>query len=74
MLKLNLRVMMAERKLSNKELIAMSGVSSATISRLKMLDEIQNISGHVIYKLCRALDCTPNDLLTLVDTDDEGCP
>lgn len=63
MIRWKLRVLMAERQINNKQLIADTGLSSATISRLKNTNELKQITGDVLDALCIALDCTPNDLI-----------
>mgnify|MGYP001431532313 CR=1 FL=1 len=55
MLRWKLRLLMADKKISNKELSERSGLSTRTISRLKLLDEIEQISGRVLNDLCEGL-------------------
>lgn len=50
-----LRVLMAEKKISNKELAERSGVHRVTISNLKQTDELKQITGDVLNKLCNGL-------------------
>ncbi len=63
MIRWRLRVLMAEKKLNNKTLAEMTGIHRTTISRLKNLDEVKQISSDILNALCIALNCTPNDLL-----------
>jgi DNA-binding Xre family transcriptional regulator len=73
MIRWRLRVLMAEKNITNKELSDLSGIHRTSISKLKNTDEIEQISGRVINSLCNALTIayrargdnriiTPNDL------------
>ena len=46
---------MAEKRISNKELAELSYIHPTSISKLKNLDEIEQISGRVLNNLCSAL-------------------
>ena len=70
MIKWRLRVLMAERKISNKQLAEMTGIHRVTISRLKNMDELTQISGDVLNSLCKVLDVHPGDLL-IYESDDK---
>jgi putative transcriptional regulator len=50
-----LRVLMAEKNISNKELAERSGVHRVSISKLKQSDELKQITGDVLNKLCNGL-------------------
>jgi putative transcriptional regulator len=50
-----LRVLMAEKNISNKELAERSKVHRVTISNLKQADTISQITGDVLNKLCNGL-------------------
>lgn len=63
MIRWRLRVLMAEKNLKSKTLAEQTGIHATTISRLRTTDDLKQISGHVLDKLCNALDCTPNDLI-----------
>ncbi len=63
MIRWRLRVIMAEKNLNNKKLAEISGVHATTISRLKNVDKVKQISSEILNALCMALQCTPNDLL-----------
>lgn len=73
MIRWRLRVLMAEKNISNKELSERSGIHRTSISKLKNIDEIEQISGRVLNNLCHAMTLayrvrgddriiTPNDL------------
>jgi putative transcriptional regulator len=63
MIRWRLRVLMAEKNISNQKLSELSGLHRVTISKLKRSDELKQISGDTINRLCNALECTPNDLM-----------
>lgn len=50
-----LRVLMAEKNISNKELAERSGVHRVTISNLRQTDTLKQITGDVLNKLCNGL-------------------
>lgn len=50
-----LRVIMAEKNISNKELSERSGIHRVSISKLKKTDELTQITGNVLNKLCNGL-------------------
>ncbi|BAZ02726.1 hypothetical protein NIES37_67390 [Tolypothrix tenuis PCC 7101] len=55
MIRWRLRILMAEKKISNKELAELSGIHPTSISKLKNADEIEQISGRVLNSLCNGL-------------------
>ena len=55
MIRWRLRMLMAEKNISNKELSALSGIHPTSISRLKNADELEQISGRVLNRLCNGL-------------------
>ena len=55
MIRWRLRILMAEKKISNKELAELSGIHPTSISKLKNADEIEQISGRVLNNLCNGL-------------------
>ena len=68
MIKNNLRVLLAIRKIRMTELSRISGVGYGTVFGLYH-EKITRIEFETLNKLCNALECTPNDLL--VYTPDE---
>jgi putative transcriptional regulator len=84
MIRWRLRVLMAEKKISNKELAELSEVHATSISKLKNIDEIEQISGRVLNNLCNGLTkayrirgdnriITPTDLFNYTyDGDDDN--
>lgn len=63
MVKWRLRVIMADRDISIRDLAKKSGFHSNTIAKWRKADEQPRISGPEIDKLCDALDCTHLDLV-----------
>ncbi len=85
MIRWQLRMLMAEKKITNKELSERSGVHRTSISKLKNIDEIGLISGRVISSLCYGLTLayrvrgdnriiTPNDLFNYTYDGDDWQP
>lgn len=48
-------MLMAEKNISNKELSELSGVHRTSISKLKNADELEQITGRVLNRLCNGL-------------------
>jgi putative transcriptional regulator len=69
-IRVRLSVMMAERKMSLTELSALVGVSIQNLSILKS-GRARAIRFSTLEALCRALDCTPGELIDL-EEEDEG--
>lgn len=63
MIRWRLRVLMAEKNITNQKLAELSGLHRVTISKLKKSDDLKQISGDTLNRLCSALECTPNDLM-----------
>lgn len=74
MIRWRLRVLMAEKKISNKELAESSGLHRVTISKLKRTDELGQITGETINSVLNGLNklyrqkgesriLTPSDLI-----------
>lgn len=66
MLKNKLSALMGAKRIKIYELAEMSGVSRSTIFRL-YYDKTNTISFATIENICKALECTPNDLFEVVD-------
>lgn len=58
----NLDVMLARRKMSSNELAEKIGITPANLSILKT-GKAKAIRFSTLDSICRALDCTPADLL-----------
>jgi len=68
MIRINLDVMMARRKMSLTELAERVGLTLANLSILKN-EKAKAIRFSTLDALCRALDCQPGDLLEYVGED-----
>ena len=62
MIVVNLDVMMAKRKISLNELSERVGITLANLSILKN-NKARAIRFSTLDAICRALDCTPQDIL-----------
>lgn len=74
-------MLMAEKNISNKELSELSGIHRTSISKLKNADELEQITGRVLNRLCNGLTrayqargdnkvITPGDLFAYTFDDD----
>ncbi len=59
---INVDVMMAKRKVSSNELAEQVGITPANLSILKT-GKAKAIRFTTLDTICRALDCTPGDIL-----------
>jgi len=66
-LKWNLRQLMADRKVKNKDLAEALGVHWTSISRMKSADEMPRIDGESLATICKVLKCRLADLVEEVD-------
>ena len=58
-----------DKDLKKKNLAEMAGVSTYTINKL---NRNENVTVEVLAKICRALDCTMDDILEVLDNENEG--
>lgn len=61
--------MMSERKISSTELAEAIGTTTVNLSRIKN-GHIRGIRFNTLEHLCRALDCTPGDLLEIMSEEE----
>jgi putative transcriptional regulator len=61
-----LRVVMADRKMTNQALAQIVEMNPVSISKLKNADDFPKIGGETLAKLCDALHCTPSDLIEYI--------
>ena len=69
MIILRLDRMLAERKISSKELAERVGISQVNMSRIKT-GKVSAIRFSTLDAICRALDCQPGDVLEYMPDDD----
>lgn len=67
MIIVNLDVMMAKKKMSLNELSDIVGITPTNLSILKT-GKAKAIRFSTLDAICRALDCTPGDILEYQDT------
>ena len=58
-----------DKDLKKKDFAEMAGVSTYTINKL---NRNENVTVEVLAKICRALDCTMDDILEVLDDENEG--
>ena len=58
----NLDVVMAQRKISSRELARVSGITEANLSLLKR-GKVKGVRFETLASICRHLDCQPGDIL-----------
>ncbi|MEM6347783.1 MAG: helix-turn-helix transcriptional regulator [Bacteroidota bacterium] len=66
MIRVNLSLMMAKRKMKLNDLSALVGVSVTNLSLLKT-EKVKGIRFKTLAAICSALDCQPGDLLEYID-------
>lgn len=69
MIILRLDRMLAERKISSKELAGRVGISQINMSRIKT-GKVSAIRFSTLDAICRALDCQPGDVLEYMPDDE----
>jgi len=63
MIEWRLSVLMAQRRLKTKDLVAISGLSEGVIKKLRPRETIDQINIKTLNALCNALKCGTNDLM-----------
>ena len=69
MIILRLDRMLAERKISSKEIAGRVGISQVNMSRIKT-GKVSAIRFSTLDAICRALDCQPGDVLEYMPDDE----
>lgn len=70
MIRVNIDVMLAKRKMSVTELSERVGITMANISILKN-GKAKAFRFETMDKICKALDCQPGDILEYIPDDEE---
>ena len=65
----NLWHILLDRDLKKKDLAKIAGVSTYTINKL---NRNENVTVEEKKKICKALDCTMDDILEVLDNENEG--
>lgn len=68
MIRWRLRIVMADRNVSAHDLAEWMGMSRVSVSRLRNTrnDSFPRITGDVLNKLCKYLNCLPGDLIEYI--------
>lgn len=69
MIVMRLDHMLAERKVTGKELAERIGISPVNLSRIRT-GKINAVRFSTLEAMCRALDCQPGDLLEYIPDDE----
>lgn len=70
MIKFTVKVMLAKREMTQKELADRTGIRPPTISAI-CTGSIKHLPVEALNKICAALDCQPADLMEYIP-DEEG--
>jgi len=68
MIRINLNVMMAKRRMSLNELAQKVGLTYVNLSSLKN-EHVKAIRLETLNKICKVLQCQPGDILEYIDDD-----
>lgn len=68
-IRVNLAVLLAERKVKSKDLAAAIGITEANLSLLRQ-GKVKGMRFDTLEAICRYLGCQPGDLLKYVEGDD----
>ena len=68
-IEVRLAVLLAERRVSGKELAQHVGITEANLSLLRQ-GKVKGVRFDTLSKICAYLDCQPGDLLTYVPDDE----
>lgn len=72
MLKPKLKVTLASRNMKQMDLVRATGIRQPTISAICLNHKLTMIRIDTIHKICKALNCQPNDIFEYVP--DEKTP
>ena len=59
--------LLIDKDMKKKDLEKAAGISNYVISKM---NKGQNITMDIVGKICRALDCTPDDIMEFVDSNE----
>ena len=66
MIKFKVKVMLAVRDMTQKELAEITGIRPPTVSSI-CLGTIKHLPVDALDKICKALDCQPSDLMEYIE-------
>ena len=64
-IKINLDILLAERKMKSKELAEIIGITQANLSILRS-GKAKAVRFSTLEAICKALDCQPGDILEYI--------
>ena len=67
-----LNEVMARKRVRNKDLAEVLGITENSVYRLRKVDEMPRLTPERLNGICKALDCQPGELLEYVPNDDDG--
>ena len=70
MIQFNLKAVLASRHMTQKELVAKTGIRQPTLSAWNM-GKAQRINVEDMNDICHVLNCQPGDLFTYIPEDDK---
>lgn len=68
MIKFTVKVMLAKREMTQKQLAELTGIRPPTISMM-CLSTIERVQVDYIDRICRVLECQPGDLMEYIPDD-----
>jgi putative transcriptional regulator len=70
-IKWRLNEIMAAKRIKNKDLAVALGVTANSVYRLRKEDRMPRLDHERLNGLCKALQCTPSDLLVFFEDDEK---
>ncbi len=70
MIKFKVKVMLAIREMTQKELAEKTGIRPPTVSAI-CLGTVKHLPIEALDKICKVLDCQPSDLMEYIPDDEE---
>lgn len=61
--------LMIDREMKSKELAAKAGISPTTLAKMKK--DGATVSSDVLVKICTALNCTVDEIMDIIPTEEE---
>lgn len=69
MIKFNVKVMLAKRGLTQKQLAERTGIRPPTVSAI-CVGSVKHLPVDALDKICMVLDCQPSDLMEYISEED----
>ena len=71
MIKFSVKVMLAKREMTQKELAERTGIRPPTVSAI-CTGAVKHLPVDALNKICEVLDCQPADLIEYVPVNEKG--